>query len=42
MGVLDDELCEGVGETKNADFGQQRECRNVVFRYGAENELCQE
>ena len=39
MGVLNDQLCERFGDAKNADFGQQRECRDVLVRYGAENEL---
>ncbi len=39
MGVLNDELCKRFGDAKNAEFGQQREYRDGLVRYGAENEL---
>ena len=41
VGVLNDELREGFGDAQNADFGEQGECRDVVVRHGAENELCE-
>ena len=41
VGMLNDELGKCFGDAEDADFGEQRECRDVVVRHGAENELCE-
>ena len=41
VGMLNDELRKGFGNTEDADFGEQGECRDVVVRHDAENELCE-